>query len=683
MSNSREAETLALDFLKGKENPFDSLARPQRLDDRFLDVHVPEILAEDRELLLKVIDWYRVEEYFRSADLRSTRVVTILGDRGAGKTHLLQSLAYRADGRSQLLVRPSYYDHHLPFEEFLLAQLMATLATEDEVYRSRPIEDIAAALTRRLLRQALRGLGPTERVFALQPSGWKRLQFLFGRADRECPVFDGLIAALETGNGTVNLAHVVERHRLEPRQCLRLIQGHLSRQEPGPDLLAELRRKLYAAMAQSALLGENGPLFSLVQGEYGDIGTAATTRVETVSRLLHVVTEVCALVRQPIVFAFDNLERLFSPQNQFDGELVRAFFNSLAQAVDTTKGLLILLFAESGLFERAASFMDEFARHRLEQGVPIYGRGPMNIIRLQPPGADEIKMLVKNRIGELLVDCAVAGELPASFPFDDGSLQSAAGGQQSLRNTLLRLRNEYSARVYQQPTAETRAPAIPWENLLEASWHEQFKAAGRKLEGGLASQLQNVHAGLAALLRQLVPLSLERWLLTDVQPTATIGDNPTYGVVSLLTWEKQPRSDGEPAALKVGVGFLLAKGSGMPHDLRAKLDFFRRPRRGDRLLVLWATQTDREDLVEALPTGTRSVWDGSRHTSNVTLRRVSNDEVCTLLTVPDWLNAVQAAADQPVPPEVVQSFIKERFQSLLPLIAPPVAEVERVVADED
>ncbi len=70
MSNSLETEKLALDFLKGKENPFDSLARPQRLDDRFLDLHVPELLAGDRDLLLQIIDSYRVDEYTRSADLR-------------------------------------------------------------------------------------------------------------------------------------------------------------------------------------------------------------------------------------------------------------------------------------------------------------------------------------------------------------------------------------------------------------------------------------------------------------------------------------------------------------------------------------------------------------------------------------------------------------------------------------
>src|SRR5882724_11875008 len=219
MSSSPEAEKLALDFLKGRENPFDSLARPQRQDDHFLDLHVPELLADDRNLLLQVIDSYRVEKYTRSADLPPTRVVTILGDRGAGKTHLLQSLAYRADGKSQLLVRPSYYDDHLPFDEYLLAQLMSTLTAEDEVYRSRPIEDVAATLTRRLLRQALRGLGPTDRLFALSASRWSSFRLLLGGAARECQVLDRVIAALSAGDAAPSLAHFVAHHGLAPRQC--------------------------------------------------------------------------------------------------------------------------------------------------------------------------------------------------------------------------------------------------------------------------------------------------------------------------------------------------------------------------------------------------------------------------------------------------------------------------------
>jgi hypothetical protein len=686
MSNSPEAEKDALDFLKGKENPFDNLARPQRLDDRFLDVHVPELLAEDRALLLEMVDSYRVGEYMGSADLHATRVVTVLGDRGAGKTHLLQSLAYRTDGRSQLLVRPAFYDRNLPFEEYLLDQLMATLAAEDDVYRSRPIEDTAAALTRRLLRQALRSLGPTERMFASSPSGWRRFRLLFGGGQSRGQAFDRVIAALDRPDGAPNLARLVERQDLQPRLCLRLILGHLHRQDPGPDLLAVLRRRLYAAMAQAALLEETEPLLGLLEGEYGDIGTSSTTRFEIVGRLLHVVTEVCALVRQPVVFAFDNLERLFSPQNQFDGELIRAFFNSLAQTVDNTRGLLVLLFAESGLFERAASFMDEFARHRLEQGVPVYGRGPINIVRLKPPGATELKTLVKNRVCTLLGERAAS--LPEFFPFDPVALEKATAENQALRNTLLRLRNDYSARVYERRAPEVPAPvgkpaAIPWESLLETHWHEQFKVAGRKLEGGLVSNLKNLHAGLGTLLQQIVPLALDAWQLTAVQPTATVGDNPNYGVVSLLSFEPQHPSVGNGKALTVGVGFLLAKGKGMQHDLRSKLDFFRRPRQGDRLLIFWPTTTDGDDLVEALPEATRGVWNQSRHKNQATLRRVNLDELCTMLAVPEWLSAVQAAADQPVPPEAVQSFLKERFQSLLQLIAPPLGEEERVAADED
>jgi hypothetical protein len=644
MSSSPETEALALDILRGRENPFDSLARPQRLDDNFLDLHVAELLAGERKLLLELIDSYRVEEYTRTADLRPTRVVSVLGDRGAGKTHLLQALAYRDDGKSQLLVRPSYYDVHLPFEEYLVAQLMATLAAEDEVYRSRPIEDIAAALTRRLLRQALRALGPTERFFALSPSRWKCFRLsLAGRADRECHVFDRLIHALESATTTPDLTDVVNRHGLAPGQCFRLIRGHLERHEAGPDLLAVLRRKLYVAMSQSALLRQNDALFSLLEGEYGGNG-AASTRFETVARLLHVVTEVCALVRQPIVFAFDNLERLFSPQNQFDGDLVRAFFNSLAQAVDNTKGLLILLFAERGLFERAGSFMDEFARHRLEQGVSLFGRGPTKIIRLKPPAADEIRTLVKSRVRRLLGRCPDAGELPESFPFDNQALASAAGGEQTLRTTLVRLRDLYSAQVYEQPAAEQEPPPIHWEGLLESAWRDRFAAAGRELEGGPAGHLHKLRAGLGTLFQQVLPLSLDSWLLTQVQATASIGDHPTYGVVSLLSWEHQQDPNRNGGGLTMGVGFLLARGTGMPHDLRAKLDFFRRPVKGDRLVVFWPTSSDRDDLVEALPAATKAVWNESRHKNKVVLRRVGSHDLCTFLAVPGWLNAVQAAS---------------------------------------
>jgi hypothetical protein len=677
MSTCPETQQAALDFLKGKENPFDSLARPQRLDDRFQDLHVPELLEEERDLLLKIIAGYSVERYRASSDLPQTRVVTILGSRGSGKTHLLQSLIYRNDGKSQILVRPNFYDPHLPMAEFLLGQLMATLATEDELFRSRPIDDLAAALTRRLLRQALRSLGPTERLFALSPSGWKSWGLLAGGAQRESQGLERLIADLDSAENEPNLAQLAQRQGLEPERCLRLIRGHLNRHEPGTHLLAALRRRLYTAMAEFTLLGDSDPLESLLDGQYSDGNVSPSTRVETVARLLHAVTEVCALLRQPIVFAFDNLEQLFMPQNQLDGELIRKFFNSLAQAVDTTRGIIILLFAEQGLLEQAFHFVDAFARDRLEQGVPIQGRGPTTVVRLNPPGPAAIRGFVRNRIRAVLGGFADASELPEDFPLGNDALTEAVADNQTLRDTMRRLRDLYSTRIYQQPPPPPRPHAVLWESLLETHWQDQLKIAGRKLESGLAGHLQDLHAGLATLLKPLLPVSLDRWQLTEIQATAQIGDNPTYGVATLLTWSA------EGDALKVGVGFLLARGTGMPHDLRSKLDFFRRPRKGDRLLILWPTTSDCDDLAEALPTATRAAWDASRQKNNVVLRRVSNDELCMLLAAAEWLNAAQAAADQPPPPEAVQAFIKEKCQSLLQLISPPQPQAERISADAD
>ena len=108
--------------------------------------------------------------------------------------------------------------------------------------------------------------------------------------------------------------------------------------------------------------------------------------------------------------------------------------------MDNTRGLLILLFAERGLFDsQLAPQMDEFARSRVEQGVPIFGRGPIHLIKLQPPGREEIETLIHARVGHLLSDFPRASELPAEFPFDEKFLKEPTPATQSLRNTLIRL----------------------------------------------------------------------------------------------------------------------------------------------------------------------------------------------------------------------------------------------------
>ncbi len=654
------------------------------MDDHFLDLHVPELLANERRLLLQVIDRYRVEEFTRTADLPPTRVVMITGERGAGKTHLLKSLSYRADGKSQILVRPSYYDANLPFEEYLLSQLVKTLLAEDEVFHSRPIEDIAAALAPRLLRQAIQTLGPTDRVFALAPNRWQRWRLLLGGADRFIHVFEQLAAVLENVPLGSNVPDLVSRHGLSPEQAMRLSLGHVQRFEKGPDLLAGLRRELYAAMVRAVLLKDSEPLFHLLEGGYTQTGNGVSTRLEIVARLLHALTEVCALVRQPVVFAFDNLEALFSTNNRFDDQLTRAYWNTLAQAVDNSRGLLILLFAEDGLYQTASSFMDSFANDRLRQGVPIYGQGPISEVLLKPPAPSEIKALIEERVGRFLEEFKDRSPLPEGFPFPEDFVRGEATGSKNLRLVMSRLRDEYSRLVYAQTPVSQENQAVNWESLLESAWNEQLVAAGRKMTGSLTSHLGEIHAGLGSLLQQSLPLEMEGRALTHVQPDLSIGEHPVYGVVSLLTWSPRIELESKNGAVaRLGVGFLLAKGAGMPADLRAKFDFFRRPAKGDHLLILWPAQREGEDLVELLPAGTRAVWDESRHKNATTLRRLDQDDLRTLLAFAEWFNSLQSLANQSPPPEVVQAFIKERFEELFQLISPPVPQEERTHADED
>src|SRR5262245_44421598 len=127
-----DATAQALDWLRGRANPFDSLVRPQRPDEHFLDFHEPSVHRAEYDQLAAAVDAYRpqvyrLKRYRPGAGLADSRVVTVVGPRGAGKTHLLDALAHRGEDHQQLLVRPADYDPQVPFEEALVAHLAAAL----------------------------------------------------------------------------------------------------------------------------------------------------------------------------------------------------------------------------------------------------------------------------------------------------------------------------------------------------------------------------------------------------------------------------------------------------------------------------------------------------------------------------------------------------------------------------
>ena len=94
-----------LDRLRERPNPFDNLVRPANAPVGFGELHVPEIHQAERERLLRIVDGYRLRKYATIDDLQPTRAVVVVGPRGAGKTHLLESLVYRGDGQPQIVAQ--------------------------------------------------------------------------------------------------------------------------------------------------------------------------------------------------------------------------------------------------------------------------------------------------------------------------------------------------------------------------------------------------------------------------------------------------------------------------------------------------------------------------------------------------------------------------------------------------
>jgi hypothetical protein len=684
----------ALAVLKGKGNPFEVLAAGQRADDSFDEIHVPAQHRRERELLLQIIDTYRPGEYADSGSHPKTRVVTVQGARGSGKTHLLQSLVARADQKPQVIVRPAFFEPSLPFEEYLLAQLRTALAQQTEFHAERPLDAIARGLTRRLLRQALLGTSPADRLLALHTGRSLPFRLFWGGGDDHLRRLDALPAQLK-GPTARDLAALLAHFGLSAEVACRLVDGHLRAHESGPDLLVQMRRLFYSALARAVLLADHEAIPRFFTDDYGKADPSRTShRADLVGCLLHVLLEACTLSGMPIVFAFDNLERLFAPQNQFDGALIRAFLQCLAQATDSTRGLLFLLFAESNLaVEQIGRNMDEFALHRLQQGVPIPGQGPVHLIRLVEPSEKEVEQLVQARVRPLLSEMDELDSLPPTFPFTPESLRTIHGlGSVTLRNILIALRDEYSRLVYAAPepgattepqtgtgagsgtgsvsgAEDVRLTHLPdWPAVLDWAWGRSFSGARKWVE---SMSHHDLHNCLGALLQTCLPLGVDEWDLHKVTPIEAAGEHYEYGVVTLLDWKVR---DGQvvkgPQSIRVAVGFLLAVGTGLAHDLRAKFDYLHDRKRGVRLVIL--TTREGEPPIDALPQGTRKVWDDQADNHwRTELRHIDEIDIRRILAFQDVLDKAEEVAGQPPPADAVRALLLKKLNQVFPLLRPP------------
>src|SRR2546423_8373281 len=134
-----------------------------------------------------------------------SEVVPVLGNKGAGKTHLLHSIKHGSEGALQLLVTPGVYQKDTEFLEYLLFQVIDTLLGGGKQKGTRPIAFVGEALIREVLHDALIALTPSQRLDLFPAPGlgrWARKLGLGGSQAQERTqwLIDQLHAATSQGS---------------------------------------------------------------------------------------------------------------------------------------------------------------------------------------------------------------------------------------------------------------------------------------------------------------------------------------------------------------------------------------------------------------------------------------------------------------------------------------------------
>src|SRR4029078_2690886 len=108
----------AREALRQAGNPFRNYFARNPDDEVCARFHVAELFARERSQLLGGVDLYRSDPATHSEG------VPVLGNKGAGKTHLLHSIKHGGEGAWQLLVTPGVYQRDAEFLEYLLFQII-------------------------------------------------------------------------------------------------------------------------------------------------------------------------------------------------------------------------------------------------------------------------------------------------------------------------------------------------------------------------------------------------------------------------------------------------------------------------------------------------------------------------------------------------------------------------------
>jgi hypothetical protein len=710
----RSVAEQAFEVLRRAGNPFRNYFARNPDDEVCARYHVPELFAMEREQLLGVVDLYRYEPGTHS------EIVPVLGNKGAGKTHLLYSIKHGGEGAWQMLVTPGTYQKDTDFLEYLLFQIIDTLLGGGKQKGKRPLEYVGQELTRRLLTGALGNLTAEQRLDLFPPPGLGRWTRHLGLGSAQAAErTQWLLETLNSGRdaGAAILQRLKEAS-LAPERACQLTYEHVERSE-SHNTAGLMRRHIHQGFARAILLGDEAELANFLTFGFAELEFhVRPSRQDLVLALFKVLMEVFRGLKIPVVVAFDQLEDLLLARRNDDGPRVaEAFFAGIVQAMHQIDGVCFLVFAERGLWNRFVPSLDGYIQDRLNNPVHVPGHGTINALRLEAPPPELVERIVAARLRPALEELPDFADLPPIFPFTADQIQRIARTEPTLRDMLQQFRHLYDHVVFGMSKSDTEtrgqgdgtsdagksrlpsegeAPLIKSITIVESQevppssgptiaaprprasasqqsvflelWEQEMTAARHQLEpeGAMTGATRELQTGLGEFLKVCHEhgVKVGPWRLQHVVGEWSYGDHPTYGAMTIAHWACK---DGQP--WKVGIGLFLARGPAKPKDLEIKLAAMRaEPPVIDHLILL----RPEDDL--ALTGKSKTLWqEAERRGHHARLEAVSLDCFAVLYGFPRWMAAVTEAlpAGAPGLPNLAD-LLQEKCEKLLEQVCMPV-----------
>lgn len=693
-----------LEALRQAGNPFRNYFARHPDDEVCARFHVKELFARERSQLLGVVDLYR------ATPGNPSEMVPILGNKGAGKTHLLHSIKHGSEGGWQMLVTPGTFQKDTDFLEYLLFQVIDTLLGGGKQRGRRPLEYLGEELSRRLLHRALSGADKDEQM-DLFPAGLGRWTRMFGIGAAQAQektqwLIEQLARPMSAASGFGSLRRLCSECNLSCETACEFVARFVERTEP-LNTAGIMRRHIYQGLVRAALMGDESDLANFLTYGFAELDfKVRPSRQDLVLALFKVLMEVFQSLRVPVVVAFDQLEDLLLARRSDDGHrTAEAFFAGIVQVMHQVDGVCFLVFAERGLWNRFVPTLDGYIQDRLNNPLHVPGHGTVKALRLEAPEPELVAKVAEARLRSVVSSVPDADALPELFPFTEEKVNQIARTEPTLRDMLQQFRQLFDHMVYGEvqrtayetsdrisgdvsvksmtvvetpaqqtgfPQAEARAQlqqAASWAGLPNPSeaWLQEMQAARNKIEteGSLTGATRELQAGLGAFLHTCFEhgVKVGPWRLQHVVPEWTFGEHPTYGVISIAHWVCK---DGQP--WKVGVGLFLGRGTGKPRDLETKLATLDvTPTMIDHLILL----RPEDDVV--LSGKSKAVWqEGQKQGKHVRLEPVSLDHFSVLYGFARWLTVLGEGLPEGQTLPNLAEIIQEKCERLLEQVCMPI-----------